>query len=420
MTDELLARVEAALEDVLNRVGRSGARERDWNKELCDLLADVRAAKEFEAAQETLKNRAERSCSGEIVSAPSSNILLEVERIEALREKATPGPWYVDDWTTDDGPSKTTIEARELEILHPGQSNIWPNGVAKKRIAETEEGECPIEDAALIVALRNAFPALADAVRQGERMRTAAERVVWFDWSNNDSDAVYAIEKLRQALAEEGRRNDMTPDEAAHGKIHQPAAPAQPRHFEFTKWFLAWRKSIRAPDDGSTDEARSCAWKVWGLKERELAAMTALQHATHADFETISNQLAAANARADDAEVALKETGEALARTDTLLLMERTAREKAIIFVGELRADKTELSGMLHDNQVGSNELGKQLAAAEYRLATIAAETIERCAKVCYADAEKCASQPGSMRERNEALFLMHAIRALSTKEKRG
>lgn len=33
-----------------------------------------------------------------------------------------------------------------------------------------------------------------------ERMRVAAERVCWFDWSGNDPDAVAAIEQLRRAI----------------------------------------------------------------------------------------------------------------------------------------------------------------------------------------------------------------------------
>ena len=33
-----------------------------------------------------------------------------------------------------------------------------------------------------------------------ERLRAAAEAVIWFDWSSNDPDAVEAIENLRSAL----------------------------------------------------------------------------------------------------------------------------------------------------------------------------------------------------------------------------
>jgi hypothetical protein len=36
---------------------------------------------------------------------------------------------------------------------------------------------------------------------RGEELRAAAERVCWYDWSDNDRDAVQAIEALRKALA---------------------------------------------------------------------------------------------------------------------------------------------------------------------------------------------------------------------------
>ncbi len=35
-----------------------------------------------------------------------------------------------------------------------------------------------------------------------ERVLLIAEDVCWFDWSNNDPDAVYAIDQLRLALKE--------------------------------------------------------------------------------------------------------------------------------------------------------------------------------------------------------------------------
>ena len=38
-----------------------------------------------------------------------------------------------------------------------------------------------------------------------EKVRLIAEDVVWFDWSNNDPDAVHAIEQLRLALGDVGQ-----------------------------------------------------------------------------------------------------------------------------------------------------------------------------------------------------------------------
>lgn len=42
--------------------------------------------------------------------------------------------------------------------------------------------------------------ALDDMTMQRNRLRAAAERVVWFDWSGNDTDAVAAIDELRSAF----------------------------------------------------------------------------------------------------------------------------------------------------------------------------------------------------------------------------
>lgn len=47
----------------------------------------------------------------------------------------------------------------------------------------------------------NAWQARAvKAEAEVERLRAAAERVCWFDWSSNDEDAVDAINALRDAL----------------------------------------------------------------------------------------------------------------------------------------------------------------------------------------------------------------------------
>lgn len=50
-------------------------------------------------------------------------------------------------------------------------------------------------------SIRPALSSSPTPVGVSEAMKAAAERVVWFDWSDNDSDAVAAIEALRQALA---------------------------------------------------------------------------------------------------------------------------------------------------------------------------------------------------------------------------
>lgn len=76
----------------------------------------------------------------------------ELQELKALALNATPGPWFESDWEVDDGSNKTTVESHFAEVLHPGQSNIWPGGVGSMRIADCEAGERPVADAAFIAA----------------------------------------------------------------------------------------------------------------------------------------------------------------------------------------------------------------------------------------------------------------------------
>ena len=78
--------------------------------------------------------------------------LQTLERLEGLAKAATPGPWFTGDWQQDFGPNKTTVEYRLPEVLRLGQSSIWPGGIAHRRVAETDAGERPLEDAAYIAA----------------------------------------------------------------------------------------------------------------------------------------------------------------------------------------------------------------------------------------------------------------------------
>lgn len=72
----------------------------------------------------------------------------------------TKEPWFVADWNDDNGGDLTTIEAREPEELFEGQSHIWPDGIAKKKVADTSDGNNPPEDARRIVACVNACAGL--------------------------------------------------------------------------------------------------------------------------------------------------------------------------------------------------------------------------------------------------------------------
>ena len=62
-----------------------------------------------------------------------------------------------------------------------------------------------------------------DAPAQGSGVQSAAERVVWFDWSGNDPDAVAAMDALRSALSSANRVSQEAMDWAASeaGAIEQ-------------------------------------------------------------------------------------------------------------------------------------------------------------------------------------------------------
>jgi len=71
----------------------------------------------------------------------------------------------------------------------------------------------------------------------------------------------------------------------------------------FDTWFNAWRKRVLMPKEES-DEARTAAFEVWQMKERELAVVqqsnAELRHdiARHVQIATdLTNDLAEANAR---------------------------------------------------------------------------------------------------------------------------
>jgi hypothetical protein len=77
----------------------------------------------------------------------------------------TPTPWYAEDWTDDNGSELVTVAAHEPEVLGPGQSSIWPDGIRKIRIAETVDSPNPIADAAFIVKACNNHEALVQALK---------------------------------------------------------------------------------------------------------------------------------------------------------------------------------------------------------------------------------------------------------------
>jgi hypothetical protein len=80
------------------------------------------------------------------------NADIDIENLKALAAAATPGPWYAADWSDDFGKKLTTIERQVPEDVSDGRSSLWPGQIKRIRIAETDGGDLPIEDAAYIAA----------------------------------------------------------------------------------------------------------------------------------------------------------------------------------------------------------------------------------------------------------------------------
>lgn len=98
---------------------------------------------------------------------PTSSI---AQKARALLEGVTEGPWFASDWNEDDGPEPFTIEAREPEVLSAGQSSIWPNGIVKRRIASTEDGDGDrAAHARLIASAPTLISEMADALEAAKR-----------------------------------------------------------------------------------------------------------------------------------------------------------------------------------------------------------------------------------------------------------
>ena len=122
---------------------------------------------------------------------------MNYDDLRAKALAATPGPWYAADWDEDDGSDTTTVEAREPEVISPGQSNIWPDGIARRRVAITHDGERPLEDSAFIAAANPATVlSLLDEIAAQYRAGFEAAR---------EAAAVWATHHIGCATADEIR-----------------------------------------------------------------------------------------------------------------------------------------------------------------------------------------------------------------------
>lgn len=132
--------------------------------------------------------------------------------LRRLAEAATPGPWFAADWDDDFGENRWTVERREPEVVSPGQSSIWPDGIRCNRVAQTDDGERPNEDAAYIaaanpaamVALLNEIDALRAAPVLPDRgwrpIESAPRDGTWILLSGGATDEGSGIYEVRAAI----------------------------------------------------------------------------------------------------------------------------------------------------------------------------------------------------------------------------
>lgn len=104
----------------------------------------------------------------------------------------TPGPWFVADWSKDFGDELFTIETRTKEVLLPGQSSIWPEGVRKIQVATTEEGGFDRETSLANARLIAAAPDLLEALKAQAEL----SRIGLF---NADEDFIEQVTAKRRA-----------------------------------------------------------------------------------------------------------------------------------------------------------------------------------------------------------------------------
>lgn len=105
--------------------------------------------------------------------------MTEIDRIEALLAKATPGPWEEEYDPCLPGDHATAVclpgYAGQMGTFLAYCQHNWHDVVAGERRISWKEAET---NAALIVALHNAAPALIAAARENERLRKGLSTAV--------------------------------------------------------------------------------------------------------------------------------------------------------------------------------------------------------------------------------------------------
>jgi len=118
----------------------------------------------------------------------------KLQRLIEAAKAATPGPWFNGDFSDDFGDNPVTVYATKPELLAKGQSSIWPDGLSKILVADTNEGIYPIADAAFI--------ALANPATILELCALLEKAEGALEWHNEQDEEVrYNDSPTRQALA---------------------------------------------------------------------------------------------------------------------------------------------------------------------------------------------------------------------------
>ena len=99
---------------------------------------------------------------------------LDLDALEALLKRASPGEWS---WTEDRDGYPLELDAEGVGILRPGITVDPTDGRLTAHITnDSGSAEASHPDFALIVALRNAAPALIAAARERDELRDRAEK----------------------------------------------------------------------------------------------------------------------------------------------------------------------------------------------------------------------------------------------------
>ena len=123
---------------------------------------------------------------------------LDLDALEALLKRASPGEWS---WTEDRDGYPLELDAEGVGILRPGITVDPTDGRLTAHITnDSGSAEASHPDFALIVALRNAAPALIAAARERDELRDRAEK------AERERDEVVA--RAERAEAEMRKREE--------------------------------------------------------------------------------------------------------------------------------------------------------------------------------------------------------------------